>query len=324
MKVLVISDPSDIAFEPVSLELITAARTVCGDDGEVTVAALGHPTEAKEQFGAADKVVGLLSETKGLPTAEAAQAALASLVAEDRPDLVLVAYSALGLDIGPWLAARCDMDMLAYVTGLERAGADILVRSQIYGGKLDATSRIGAGCVLSVTPGSFEAAPSQPVVGDLTRGTDAEATNNTRLTGVDRPELTGVDLTQANRILCVGRGIGDETGIEQARGLASALSAELAGSRPVVDGGLLEKLRQVGKSGQKVKPGLYLALGVSGAPEHLEGMAYAESIVAINSDPDAPIFNVAHYVATCDMFDFMDALEELLEENPVAAAGDAA
>ena len=92
MKVLVISDPSDIAFEPVSLELITAARTVCGDDGEVTVAALGHPTEAKEQFGAADKVVGLLSETEGLPTAEAAQAALASLVAEDRPDVVLVAH----------------------------------------------------------------------------------------------------------------------------------------------------------------------------------------------------------------------------------------
>ena len=129
------------------------------------------------------------------------------------------------------------------------------------------------------------------------------------------PEAGGVDLTQAERILCVGRGIGEAAKIGLAAEVATLLGAELAGSRPVVDSGWLEKARQVGKSGRKVKPRLYVAVGVSGAPEHLEGMAAADLIVAVNSDARAPIFGAAHYGTTCDLFDLLPALAERLREG---------
>ncbi len=124
----------------------------------------------------------------------------------------------------------------------------------------------------------------------------------------------GVDLTKADRIVCVGRGIGGAENIAIAEELAAALGAELAASRPVIDSGWLPKARQVGKSGAHVEPKLYLALGVSGAPEHVEGMQGAELIVAVNSDPGAAIFHVAHYGAVADLFDVADELTSLLGE----------
>ena len=126
------------------------------------------------------------------------------------------------------------------------------------------------------------------------------------------PEDEGVDLTTADLIVCVGRGIGGADNIPLAEDLADALGAELAASRPVVDSGWLPKIRQVGKSGATVRPKLYLSLGVSGAPEHVEGMQGAELIVAVNTDPGAAIFNVAHYGAVADLFDVADELTGLL------------
>ncbi|RVA58597.1 electron transfer flavoprotein subunit alpha/FixB family protein, partial [Mesorhizobium sp. M7A.F.Ca.CA.001.08.1.1] len=159
-----------------------------------------------------------------------------------------------------------------------------------------------------------EAAPG-PIAAASVQTIDAEptlASGKVRMVAIDVPDYADVDLTTAERIVCVGRGIGDEASIDLARNLATMLGAEIAGSRPVVDNGWLPKLRQVGKSGQKVKPKLYLALGVSGAPEHLEGMSQADLIIAVNTDPKAPIFNVAHYGATCDLFDLVANLSDRL------------
>ena len=108
--------------------------------------------------------------------------------------------------------------------------------------------------------------------------------------------------------MCVGRGIGGADNIPIAEELAEALGAELAASRPVIDSGWLPKVRQIGKSGAHVTPKLYLSLGVSGAPEHVEGMQGAELIVAVNKDPSAAIFNVAHYGVVADLFDIVDEL----------------
>ena len=113
----------------------------------------------------------------------------------------------------------------------------------------------------------------------------------------------------------VGRGIGEQDAIEEAREAAELMDAELVGSRPVVDAGWLPKERQVGKSGRKVKPQLYLALGVSGAPEHLEGMGSAGTIVAINTDAGAPIFDHAHIGATVDVSDFLPAFKDALSRK---------
>jgi electron transfer flavoprotein alpha subunit len=128
-----------------------------------------------------------------------------------------------------------------------------------------------------------------------------------------QPEAADVDITREDILVAVGRGIGDEDDIEIVEELAEALGGAVACSRPVVDAGWLPKARQVGKSGHKVKPKLYVAVGISGAPEHLEGMRDAEVIVAINSDAKAPIFGVAHYGITEDLFDVVPELTEQIE-----------
>jgi electron transfer flavoprotein alpha subunit len=127
-----------------------------------------------------------------------------------------------------------------------------------------------------------------------------------------RPEAGDVDITREGILVSVGRGIGEQENIELVEALASALGGAVSSSRPIADAGWLPRTRQVGKSGLRVKPKLYLALGISGAPEHLEGMRDAELIVAVNTDPRAPIFGVAHYGAVADILDVVPALTRRL------------
>jgi electron transfer flavoprotein alpha subunit len=127
------------------------------------------------------------------------------------------------------------------------------------------------------------------------------------------PEGGDVDITIQDVLLVVGRGIESEDSIEEVADLAQALGGAVAASRPVVDQGWLPKTRQVGKSGLTVKPKVYLALGVSGAPEHVEGMRDSSTIIAVNTDPQAPIFGVAHYGWVGDLFDIVPELTDLIE-----------
>ena len=127
------------------------------------------------------------------------------------------------------------------------------------------------------------------------------------------PEAGDVDITQQDVLVAVGRGIQQKDNVELAEELAQALGGAVCASRPVVDQGWLPATRQVGKSGMTVKPKLYLALGISGAPEHLEGMKGADLIIAVNTDPKAPIFDVAHYGAEVDVLDLLPALVEAVE-----------
>jgi electron transfer flavoprotein alpha subunit len=133
--------------------------------------------------------------------------------------------------------------------------------------------------------------------------------------GVAEPEAGDVDITTQDVRGVVGRGIESEDNIEEAQELADALGGALAASRPIVDQGWLPKTRQVGKSGLTVKPKVYLTLGVSGAPEHVEGMKDAETIISVNTDPQAPIFGVAHYGWVGDLFDLLPELIDRLESD---------
>ena len=126
------------------------------------------------------------------------------------------------------------------------------------------------------------------------------------------PEAADVDITQSNILVAVGRGIGSKDDIDVAQELAETLNADLACSRPVVDAGWLPKSCQVGKSGLKVNPKVYIALGISGAPEHLEGMKDVSTIIAVNTDKNAPIFDVAHYGMTDDLFDICEEIGDSL------------
>jgi electron transfer flavoprotein alpha subunit len=129
------------------------------------------------------------------------------------------------------------------------------------------------------------------------------------------PEAGDIDITQENILVAVGRGIEQEDNMEVAEEFATAIGGQLCASRPIVDQGWLPTTRQVGKSGMTVKPKCYVALGISGAPEHLEGVQGSDLIIAINTDPDAPVFDVAHYGIVGDLLDIVPAVTEALEDG---------
>jgi electron transfer flavoprotein alpha subunit len=317
MKILVCTETRSGQLDSVSLEMLSAARSVARSDDEIVALVVGEAIEpAAARIGSADRAVAAIDGTLDLPTAEAYARIALEVVEAEAPDLVLVAYSSVGLDVAPDLALRCGLPLVSYVVSLTRAESRLSAVSQLYGGKVLASVDVDGRAVLMINPGAFPEAPAGAIDARAIIIHDPSASlRGLKIELLEEvlPDLADVDLAVAERIVCVGRGIGDESGIELVRPLAALLKADIAGSRPVVDNGWLPKIRQVGKSGRKVKPKLYLALGVSGAPEHLEGMSRSDLIIAVNIDPKAPIFGVAHYGATCDLFDLIGALTERLQ-----------
>jgi electron transfer flavoprotein alpha subunit len=307
------------AVQPVSLELLTAARELAGALGKKVEAlvAAAAPQQIAGQLGAADRVLTVSHPALERYTPEAYGAVLAETVRQRGPAVVLLGYSSVGLDLAPNLAVRTGRPLVSYCVKLAIAGDAIEADSIIYGGKLRATTKVTLPAIFTVTPGSYAEAQTgtSPAETEDLVPPEAIAALRTVFVSETKPPPDAIDLAQAERVLCVGRGISNKDSIALAEEVASALGAEIAGSRPVIDAGWLPKERQVGKSGTKVKPKLYIAAGVSGAPEHLEGMSTAELIVAINSDAKAPIFGIAHYGTTCDLFDLLPALGERLKST---------
>jgi electron transfer flavoprotein alpha subunit len=245
---------------------------------------------------------------------EAHQAVLAAAIKARAPDLVLLENTTAGLDLGAAAAATAGLPFVGYCVGLSLDGGEAQAVSGIYGGQLEATVRTSLPAVFAINAAALHEESEGAGRGERVALPPPAELDSLRTTFVETvvPPDEGVDLTKADRILCVGRGIGGAENIPIAEELAAALGAELAASRPVIDSGWLPKVRQVGKSGATVKPKLYLSLGVSGAPEHVEGMQGAELIVAVNTDPGAAIFNIADYGVVADLFDVADELTSLL------------
>jgi electron transfer flavoprotein alpha subunit len=237
---------------------------------------------------------------------------LAALIRERRPRLVMLGNTSMGMDLGAGLSVTTGLPLIAYVNGLCVDGGRLVATSQIYGGKIQAEATPdGEACLVSCLAGAFPAdagrgaAPVEQIASPVPLG-DLKV----KFVKLIQPEGGDVDITQQPILVSIGRGIGGPENIELAQELAEALGCAVSASRPVTDAGWLPKTRQVGKSGLTVKPKVYLALGISGAPEHLEGMRGAETIIAVNTDAKAPIFDVAHYGATCDLLDLLPALTE--------------
>jgi electron transfer flavoprotein alpha subunit len=310
--VLVYVDPS------INDRLLAFARPLADAAGGALVALLasGEPTDA-DRLTAADVVLEVSHPALSPYLPEAHQAVLAAAIKARTPDLVLLENATAGYDLAAAVAAAAGLPFVGYCVGLSLEGGEAQSISGIYGGQLQATVRTSLPAVFAINSATLHEEPRD--VGrseriQLPPPAELESLRTTFVEPVVPPD-EGVDLTQADRIVCVGRGIGGAENIPIAEELASALGAELAASRPVVDSGWLPKVRQVGKSGATVKPKLYLGLGVSGAPEHVEGMHGAELIVAVNSDPGAAIFNIAHYGVVADLFDVAEELTSLIGEG---------
>ena len=234
---------------------------------------------------------------------------LAAAIRERAPDLVVLENTTAGYDLGAAAAAVTGLPFAGYCLELSLQNGEAEATSAIYGGQLQATLRVPLPAVFSINSTALHEEPQAAGRGERSssRRRPSSTASRRRSSRRSRPPTRASTSRRRRRSSAWAvASAGPRTSI--AEELADALGAELAASRPVIDSGWLPKVRQVGKSGAHVTPKLYLALGVSGAPEHVEGMQGAELIVAVNTDPGAAIFQVAHYGVVADLFDFVDEL----------------
>jgi electron transfer flavoprotein alpha subunit len=294
--------------------------------GSELAAGLGVPLEAvllghearglAAALGAADAVLLVEDPLLAEPNPEACSRSLERLVAERSPRVLLVPWSNASADILGLLAARAALPLANFCRDVTVRDGGLEARCVLYGGKMEATVEVPGGtAVLGVLPGARAGAGAKvdrtPPIETVAAGLPTDLP--VRFAAYLEPEAGDVDVTQQTALVAVGRGIQTQDNIELADDLAGALGGAVAASRPVIDQGWLPLTRQVGKSGATVKPKVYVAAGISGAPEHVEGMKNADLIIAINTDPQAPIFGVAHYGIVGDALDLLPALTEAVK-----------
>lgn len=253
------------------------------------------------------------------PNAEAIRKLLVDVLPGDA--VVLIPHDTFGMDLAPGLSIKLDSVFVSDVAGIDGLDGDTLkVTRQEYSGQVSThlTCDISAGAVVNVRPGVFQAEESVSGAGGQVVDKSAEIGDLTvgrRFLEVVEAEVGDVDITKEDVLVSVGRGIEDEDNIEIADELAEAMGAVVSCSRPIVDAKWLEKSRQVGTSGQTVKPKVYVALGISGSFQHMGGLKGNPFIVAINKNPKAPIFQVADVGVVEDLLDFVPVLTEKIEES---------
>ena len=316
--VLVVAEVRRGELREVSLELITAAAAVSdAAGGRIVVALIDADAASHAAALAADGVDEVLTVRSPVASFEAhiAAHALEELIEAERPALVLVGHTIDSMGFAPAVAARGRLGFASDVVALGWDDGPI-ARRGAYGDKLvDELEFPGKECtLLMVRPGAFAGAtPSSGSAAvravELSGLLDAARTEHA---GFREVPAGDVDITKADFLLSIGRGVAERDNIPRFEELAQRLGATLSVSRPIVDAGWMPGARQVGQSGKTVKPKVYLALGISGAVQHLAGMRGAEVIIAVNTDPEAPIFGVAHYGAVVDMFELADELEAKL------------
>jgi len=251
-------------------------------------------------------------------TADGYTAALAELIRREQPDLVLLPHTYQVRDFAPKLAARLGRTLVSDVVRIRRDDQGLVFTRQLFQGKLNADYRaVGPGPhFASIQAGACRADQVQAGTAAVEAFTPELDASMIRAAPQDpfREAQRAVDLTAAELIVSVGRGIKEQENIALVQDLAEALGAEFAASRPICDAGWLPMERQVGSSGQTVSPKVYFAVGISGAIQHLVGMKGSKCVVAINKDPNAPIFEIADYGVAADLFEFVPELTEQIRK----------
>ncbi|MFN8205236.1 MAG: electron transfer flavoprotein subunit alpha/FixB family protein [Solirubrobacteraceae bacterium] len=313
--VLVVAEARRGELREVSLELVSAARAVKdAAGGRLTVAVIdAHPDGLADAVNVAgvDEVVTVASPVEHFE-AHVWERAVQALIEDVDPSLIVCGHTIDSLGFAPAVAAAGGLGYASDVTAIEWDGGGPVAHRGAYGDKLAAELEFAGRdrVLVTVRAGAFE--PAAGAGGASVRSLDVDLGGVARSEHVEFVEAASgdVDITKADFLLSIGRGIEDKDNIPQFEELAERMGATLSVSRPIVDAGWMSNARQVGQSGKTVKPRVYLALGISGAVQHLAGMAKAETIIAVNSDPEAPIFTVAHYGAVADLFEVAEALEQ--------------
>jgi electron transfer flavoprotein alpha subunit len=298
-----------------SYSMLAGARHLANSTGgSVTAVLLGHDAKGLASNLNADNA--LYMDHPGLAefTSDAYITALTGLIQEHSPKAVIFGHSTIGMDIASGLSAKLGLPMVSSCSTFNDDGKYV---SQICGGKIMAEGELpGPTTLVTMVPGGYKTEEGQSTQPPAMTEIPAPTLDNLRvsLNQYIEPDTSDVDIAKEKMLVSVGRGIQNKDNIEIANELAAALGCVVSSSRPVVDQGWMPTTRLVGKSGKKVKPKIYLALGISGAPEHVEGMGESEVIIAVNTDQNAPIFNIAKYGTTVDLFDLVPILTEKVKQ----------
>jgi electron transfer flavoprotein alpha subunit len=326
MKILVITEQRDAKWNKASFETLAAAQQIAQDTGStLTAAVIGSGISALADELAGKNVAEVLlieHELLSAYTPDGFSLALTQVIAQGGFDLILLPHTYQVRDFAPKLAASMGKGMIGDCIAYRNEGGKLIFVRQMFQGKTvaDVSFAGAAPWFATFQAGAFRAdlaaahpsgkAPVKKVSVDL-----KPEQIRTKPMELFREAKQAVDLTQAPIIVAVGRGIKAPENIALAEKLAKAIGGEIAASRPICDEGWLPMERQIGSSGQTVAPKLYLALGISGAIQHVVGMKGSRTIVAINKDQNAPIFEVADYGIVGDIFELIPALTEELEKS---------
>jgi electron transfer flavoprotein alpha subunit len=313
-EILVVAEHRKQRLADISREMLTKGRQLADDLGNELVAVIigSNASElAAEISGWADKVLAVRDERMEGSLAEPCQKILSPLIRQKKPRLVLIGHSSFGVDLAPALAIELGVPLSTDCTDIFIDNGNIMTRRLIYNGKIEAVFSFVPSETIMVT-----GRPSQfPIEKGNKRGTIEESesplreeTHYKRFEGYIEPEMIEVDITESNILMSIGRGIKSKENVAVAQQLAKLIGGGISCSRPIVDYGWLSSDYQVGLSGKTVKPKLYIALGISGAFQHVAGMKASEIIVAVNKDPKSPIFSVADYGIFDDVSEFLTAM----------------
>ncbi len=312
--VLVVVEHRDGRIQDATLEAMAKGLEVAkASGGRARAVVLGHGVEAVARATAAHGVDVLVGDHQALApyTAEAYSQALRFLAEAHGPALLLAAHTATGYDFMPRLAGEAGLPLVTDCLDLALEDGRLQARKGAFNGKVLVELELSgkAPFVATLRPGvarAGEAAANPGQISAVSVQVDPSHIHR-RAVGYERPETGDVDITQAEVIVAAGRGIKDKANLKLIEEFAQAVGGVVAGSRPIVDKEWLPWSRQVGSSGKTVNPKVYIACGISGATQHITGMKGAETIIAINTDPSAPIFEVATYGVVGDLFKIIPA-----------------
>jgi electron transfer flavoprotein alpha subunit len=322
-NILVLAEHSAGKIDSLSSQLLAIGQRLATEmKVDLVAATIGHQmenvVEALQGHGI-DKILVVDDPALPLASAEVQARVYAEIARQVAPRLVIIGYSLVGMELTPAIANNLGMNALTNCVNIELCNGAVTVTRPLFDGTMHAQIALeeNATAVVALQKGSAAAtAPSanQALVESIIIDVNTIPCRSRVLEITEEPK-GDIDLGKAEIIVAVGRGIGDKEKIHFTAELAEALGGTLACSRPVVDVGWLPRERQVGASGKSVAPKVYVACGISGAIQHLSGMRDSKRIIAINKDPSAPIFQVAHVGVVGDLFEIVPALTKAAQET---------
>lgn len=320
-KIFVLAEHRRGQIREITFEMLTKARELAEETNSDLIAILlgNNVTEHARTLTEYSKKVLLIEDAKLEHfNSETYHRVLSYLIKEHKPLLTMIGHTSYGIDLAPKLAASLNLPLATDCIELLFENETLVVIRQLYGGKVNAkvSARKSECYITTIRPTVFTAQKYLVIDSQITETQSPltqDITEKRFIQYVLAPS-GGVDITAAEKLIGIGRGIKDQSNIPMVEELAKAFGGVLACSRPIVDKGWLPNDRQVGASGKTVKPKLYIAIGISGAFQHVLGMKNSDLIIAINKDPKAPIFNFANYGIVDDIFKILPPLTAKINE----------